>query len=52
VTDFTVPLAGLPIQIGRSYDSLERHLSGDFGYGWKLEATALRWQVNPASTSR
>jgi RHS repeat-associated protein len=45
VTDLTVPVAGLPIQVGRTYDSLERHKSGDFGYGWspaignpKLEA--------------
>ncbi|MFN0172351.1 MAG: PKD domain-containing protein, partial [Bryobacteraceae bacterium] len=31
ITDFTAPLAGLPIQIQRSYDSLERGISGDFG---------------------
>jgi RHS repeat-associated protein len=36
ITDLTIPLAGLPIVIGRTYDSLERNRSGDFGYGWSL----------------
>ncbi|MCA9915702.1 MAG: hypothetical protein KC496_20245, partial [Anaerolineae bacterium] len=34
--DFTVPLAGLPVTIGRTYDSLERNYEDDFGYGWSL----------------
>src|SRR5206468_4445510 len=36
VTDFTIPLQGIPIVIGRRYDSLERDRPGDFGYGWSL----------------
>ena len=36
VTDLTVPAPGLPIQIQRTYDSLVRSTSGDFGYGWSL----------------
>ncbi len=36
VTDLTIPVTGLPITIGRTYDSLERNRSGDFGYGWSL----------------
>src|SRR5262249_5307167 len=36
VTDFTVPVAGLPITVGRRYDSLEKDLVGDFGNGWSL----------------
>jgi RHS repeat-associated protein len=39
VTEFTVPLAGIPITITRTYDSLERNTVGDFGYGWKLGTT-------------
>ncbi len=35
--DLEVPLAGLPIQVLRGYDSRRRGSSGDFGYGWKLE---------------
>jgi RHS repeat-associated protein len=36
VTDFKVPLAGIPINITRTYDSLNRATIGDFGYGWNL----------------
>lgn len=38
VTDFKVPLAGIPINITRTYDSLNRGTVEDFGYGWKLGA--------------
>lgn len=36
VTDLVVPANGLPINIVRSYDSLNAGTSGDFGYGWNL----------------
>ena len=36
VTDFKVPLAGIPINISRIYDSLNRGTVGDFGNGWNL----------------
>jgi RHS repeat-associated protein len=36
VTDLVVPAAGLPIQIQRTYDSLNASQSLDFGYGWSL----------------
>jgi RHS repeat-associated protein len=36
VTDLVVPAPGLPIQISRTYDSLVRGTSADFGYGWTL----------------
>lgn len=39
VTEFKVPLAGVPISITRTYDSLERNQSEDFGFGWKLGTT-------------
>lgn len=35
--DLEVPLAGLPIQVLRTYDSRRRARSGDFGFGWTLE---------------
>ena len=35
-TDLTVPLAGIPIQITRQYDTLNANESGDFGFGWNL----------------
>jgi YD repeat-containing protein len=36
VTDLVVPAPGLPIRIDRTYDSLLRSTSSDFGYGWSL----------------
>lgn len=47
-TDFVVPVSGLPITVGRSYDSLERNISGDFGYGWSLELGSPRLTIDPA----
>jgi RHS repeat-associated protein len=49
VTDFTVPIAGLPIKIGRRYDSLERELVGDFGSGWSLTIGHPDLQVDQAN---
>ena len=46
-TDLTIPVAGIPITIGRSYDSLERHIQGDFGYGWSLSLGTPRLEVDP-----
>ena len=37
-TDLSVPIAGIPIQITRSYDTLRSKELGDFGYGWNLSA--------------
>jgi RHS repeat-associated protein len=48
VTDLTVPIVGLPISIGRTYDSLDRERVGDFGYGWTLDVSNPRLTVNPA----
>lgn len=36
VTEFKVPLAGIPISITRTYDSLDRSRIEDFGFGWRL----------------
>jgi RHS repeat-associated protein len=35
-TDLSIPLAGIPIEILRTYDTLDASRSGDFGYGWRL----------------
>jgi len=47
-TDLTVPVAGLPIKIGRTYDSLTRRRVGDFGRGWSLDQFNAHLQVDPA----
>jgi RHS repeat-associated protein len=35
-TDLSIPLTGIPIEITRSYSSLDANFQGDFGYGWEL----------------
>jgi RHS repeat-associated protein len=41
-TDLNIPLAGIPIQINRVYDTLESDESMDFGFGWKLDIASPR----------
>jgi len=41
--DLTVPLAGIPIEIIRTYDSRDRR-QGDFGVGWTLDVKNVRLQ--------
>jgi YD repeat-containing protein len=42
--DLTVPVAGIPIQVIRTYDSRAARLGerGDFGVGWSLEIKNIR----------
>lgn len=35
-TDLSVPLAGIPIQVTRVYDTLQADQMGDFGFGWTM----------------
>jgi YD repeat-containing protein len=43
--DLTVPVAGLPITVVRTYDSRDKGV-GDFGVGWRLDVQTLRLRVN------
>ncbi|NJR73770.1 MAG: VWA domain-containing protein [Scytonema sp. CRU_2_7] len=36
LTDLSIPLAGIPIQVNRVYDTLQSSFSSDFGFGWSL----------------
>ena len=42
-TDLDVPVAGIPIQVIRSYDSRDKR-RGDFGVGWTLDIRNVRLQ--------
>ncbi len=42
-TDLRVPLAGIPIEITRTYDTRDKR-AGDFGYGWSLGIKNTRLQ--------
>lgn len=46
-TDLDVPLAGLPIQVTRTYDSRDKGV-GDFGIGWRLAVKSARVQTSGA----
>ena len=35
--DIVVPVAGLPVTVARTYDTLQTNHVGDFGAGWRLE---------------
>jgi RHS repeat-associated protein len=35
--DMTIPVAGIPITVARTYDTLRADREGDFGYGWRME---------------
>lgn len=51
-TDLIIPVAGIPITIARSYDTLHASEMGDFGYGWKLDLGGdVTIQVNHADPS-
>jgi RHS repeat-associated protein len=49
VTDMTIPIAGLPITVGRRYDSLEKDTVGDFGNGWSLMIGHPQLDVDPGN---
>ncbi len=36
-TDLQIPVAGIPITVTRTYDTLNAQRKGDFGYGWTLD---------------
>ncbi len=36
LVDLTIPVAGMPITVTRSYDTRNANESGDFGFGWNL----------------
>lgn len=43
--DMNVPMAGIPIQVIRTYDSRDKR-KGDFGYGWTLGLKNVRVEKN------
>ncbi len=49
-SDLEVNVAGIPISIQRSYDTLDANFVGDFGYGWRMSITnpRIRESVRPS----
>jgi len=44
--DLTVPVAGVPMQIIRSYNTLNSNTVGEFGHGWNLSVANIHLQKN------
>jgi hypothetical protein len=50
-TDLEVPVVGIPITVTRTYDTLRAGHKADFGYGWELDFSNTRLQVeHPAGS--
>ncbi|MDF1780153.1 MAG: putative Ig domain-containing protein, partial [Alcanivoracaceae bacterium] len=37
IEDLSLPMAGIPVRVTRTYDSRERQEFGDFGFGWRVD---------------
>ena len=58
-SDITIPVYTLPFTVSRTYNSISRNNSSDFGYGWKMDINNIKvdisnsfsngWQVNSSS---
>jgi RHS repeat-associated protein len=46
VTDLSIPVAGIPITVSRTYDTLNAATSKDFGYGWSLNYRDVQLDVS------
>ncbi len=49
-TDLVIPVAGIPIEITRVYDTLQSDVVGEFGFGWRLEYRDTNLQVGLPKT--
>ncbi|MCG8650679.1 MAG: putative Ig domain-containing protein, partial [Pirellulales bacterium] len=49
-TDLQIPVAGIPITITRTYDTLRADNRGDFGFGWNLEIARPEMSVDFSTT--
>ncbi|MCA9407806.1 MAG: VCBS repeat-containing protein [Candidatus Omnitrophica bacterium] len=43
--DLNILLAGVPLEINRTYDSRDKEV-GDFGFGWNLDIQTLKFRTN------
>ena len=49
-TDLSIPVAGIPITVARTYDSLNASSASDFGFGWRLEFADADIRTSVAKT--
>ena len=46
VTDFDIQVGGIPLQVNRTYSTLQRTQELDFGYGWSIDYQNVKVQEN------
>ncbi|MCU7919309.1 MAG: putative Ig domain-containing protein [Candidatus Thiodiazotropha sp. (ex Epidulcina cf. delphinae)] len=46
VEDLSIPVAGIPITINRTYDTRKRFRDLDFGYGWTIDYQSVKVEEN------
>ena len=49
--DLTIPVAGMPITLRRTYDSRRKQTTMDFGYGWSLDYQTLKVEENQSPST-
>jgi RHS repeat-associated protein len=49
-TDLSIPVAGIPIMVIRTYDTLNANQSDDFGFGWSLGFRDVDLRTSVAKT--
>ncbi len=50
--DLTIPVAGFPLQVVRTYDSFSRQKDGDFGFGWSYTLADMDIVINKGITQQ
>ena len=48
--DMAIPVGGVPIRVVRTYDSLNKDIDGEFGYGWSYSFADLDIEMNENRT--
>jgi hypothetical protein len=48
--DLALPMAGIPIAVTRTYDTLDAGKMGDFGYGWSLDGLNIELTTDAATS--
>jgi YD repeat-containing protein len=46
VEDLSIPVAGIPITVSRTYDTRKRMRNLDFGYGWTVDYQSVKVEEN------
>lgn len=49
--DITLPVYTLPFAVSRTYNSMSRDNSGDFGFGWKMDISNIKVDISHSFSS-